>query len=206
MVIDLLIVLPLIGFGALGFRDGSARKLVAIAVMILGMFLGQTFMHDLGKFLAEKLNYQPATAPVVAFLMIFLILFMLQFTLYRLVTGNYKFGGQGGGAIIDRICGVPLGLAEGVIFISVMIFLIIMLDGPPRSRTTRESRLYAPVAAVAPQIMDLFSTALPAAKEALDNVVAPGSSPSDSLSQESVEKMTSPGAGTVDSTLQNARR
>lgn len=206
MIIDLLIALPLIGFGVLGFRDGSARKLVAIAVMILGMFLGKTFMHGLGKFLVDKLNYQPATASIAAFLMIFLILFLLQFTLYRLLTGNYKFGGQGGGAIVDRICGVPLGLAEGVLFISVIILLINMQDGPPRSRTTRESRLYAPIAAVAPQIMDLFSTALPAAQEALDNVVAPGSSASDSLSQESVEKMTSPGAASVDSTIKNARR
>lgn len=206
MVIDLLILLPLIGFGVLGFRDGSARKLVAIAVMILGMFLGQQFMHGLGKILAEKLNFQPATAPIAAFLMIFLILFMLQFALYRILTGNYKFAAEGSASIIDRICGVPLGLAEGAIFISVIILLMTMQDGPPRERTTRESRLYKPVAVVAPQIMDLFSTALPAAQEALDNVASPSAAPADSVTPESVEKLTSPGQGAVDSTLQNARR
>lgn len=202
MILDIIILFPLIGFGVLGFRDGSARKLVAIVVIILGMFLGQQFMHDLGKVLVEKLNFQPATAPITSFLMIFLILFMLQFALYRIVTGNYKFAAEGPGAMVDRIIAVPLGLVEGIIFISVVISLIVMQDGPPRSQTTRESRLYAPVAAVAPQIMDLFSTALPAAKEALDKVAAP----SDSTTPESVEKLTSPGQGAVDSTLQNARR
>lgn len=187
MVIDLVILLPLIGFGVLGFRDGSARKLVAIVVIILGMFLGHVSMHGLGTFLSENLKYQPATAPITAFLMIFLILFLLQLTLYRLVTGNYKFAREGAGSVVDRICGAPLGVVEGVIFISVFIMLITMRDGPPRSRTTRDSRLYAPVASVAPQIMDLFSNALPAAKEALENIA-------------------SPGTGAADSTLQNQRR
>jgi uncharacterized membrane protein required for colicin V production len=206
VVLDIILLFPLIGFAVLGFRDGSARKLVAIAVIILGMFLGQQFMHDLGKFLVDKFNFQPATAPITAFLMIFLILFMLQLVLYRILTGNYKFAVEGAGAMVDRIIAVPLGLAEGVIFLSVIIFLMVMQDGPPRSQTTRESRLYTPVATVAPQIMDLFSTALPAAKEALDNVAAPDAAPADSVTPESVEKLTSPGQGAVDSTLQNARR
>jgi uncharacterized membrane protein required for colicin V production len=204
VIIDIVLMFVLIGFAVLGFRDGSARKLVAIAVMILGMFLGQQFMHGLGTFLTEKLNYQPATAPVAAFLMIFLILFLLQFALYRIVTGNYKFAPEGPGAIVDKIIGIAIGVAEGVIFASVIIFLIAMKDGPPRDRTKRESRLYTPVAAVAPQIIDLFSTALPAAKEALENAAMPGATPADSVKQDSVEKMTSPGA--VDSTLPNTTR
>lgn len=198
MVLDIILLFPLIGFAVLGFRDGSARKLVAIAVIILGMFLGHSFMHDIGKFLVEKLNYQPATAPIAAFLMIFLILFMLQLVLYRIVTGNYKFAPEGGGAIIDKICAVPLGLVEGIIFTSVLIFLITMKDGPPRHQTMRESRLYAPVAAVAPQIFDLFSTALPAAQQAIEDVAAPSSAPADSVAPASPEA--------VDSTLQNDGR
>jgi uncharacterized membrane protein required for colicin V production len=200
MIIDLLILLPLIGFTVLGFRDGSARKLVAIGVCILGMFIGQYVMHDLGKILVDKLNYQPATAPVVAFLMVFLILFMLQFALYRIVTGNYKFGG---GGIVDRIIGVPLGAIEGTIFISVMIMMLTMVD-PPRDRTTRESRLYKPIAAVAPLVMDLFSNALPAAQQALDNVATPQADTT--YTPESVRDMTSPQATQFDSTLQKARQ
>jgi len=198
VVLDIILLFPLIGFAVLGFRDGSARKLVAIAVIILGMFLGHTFMHGIGKFFVEKLNYQPATAPIAAFLTIFLVLFMLQLVLYRFVTGNYKFAQEGGGAIMDKIVAVPLGLVEGVIFTSVLIFLLTMKDGPPRPQTMRESRLYAPVAAVAPQIIDLFSTALPAAQEALENVASPSTTPADSVAP------ASPGA--VDSTLQNDGR
>jgi uncharacterized membrane protein required for colicin V production len=191
VIIDIILMFPLIGFSVLGFRDGSARKLVAIAVIIIGIFLGQHFMHDLGTFLVEKLNYQPATGPIAAFLIIFLVLFLLQLALYRIVTGNYKFAPEGPSALVDKICGVALGLAEGIIFISVMMFLITLQDGPPRDRTRRESRLYNPIAAVAPQIMDLFSTAIPAAKEALENVAAPSA---DSA------------ATAVDSTLQDAKR
>ncbi len=199
MVIDIILAFTLIAFGGLGWRDASARKLTSIAVCIIGMFVAHYFMQDLGQFLIKKLHYQPETAPVAAFLMIFLVLFLLQFALYRPLTHNYKFGG-----IVDKIFGVPLGLVEGVIFISIVIFVINM-QGPPRERTVRDSRLYRPVASVAPQIFDLFSTVLPAAQQTLENVAAPGATGADSLTPESVKEMTSPEAAKVDSVLQRAR-
>ena len=71
MIIDILIMLPWIAFGVLGFRDASVRKLTAIVTCILGMFLGQWLMHDLGTLLREKLHVLPEDAPVRAFAIIF---------------------------------------------------------------------------------------------------------------------------------------
>ena len=176
MLIDLLILFPLIVFGALGFRDGSIRKLVAITVVIIGMFLSQYVMHDFSEFLRDNMHIQPATAPMTAFFMTFFMLFFLQSLLYRFITDNYKIG-----KIADRVIGVVLGTIEGLIIISVVIFVLTM-KGPPSRKTIWDSRLYVPTAAIAPQIMDFFANLIPNATK-------------------SIEKLTSPGEGKADSTL-----
>lgn len=198
MIIDLIILLPIIGFSVLGFRDASARKLTAIGVAILAMFIGHLVMHDFGRFLVEKFNVQPATAPTTAFLIVFVVMFLLQASLYRVLTQNYKFGG-----IVDKIIGVPLGFFEGVLIVSIFIFILNM-DGPPSPRTVRESRFYKPVASLVPQIFDLYEAIVPVAKQTLEDVTGPTAAPVDSLTTKPGEQK-SPESSRVDSILNNSR-
>lgn len=179
MILDLLIIFPVIAFGGLGFRDGIVRKLVAICVAIMTMFIAHLLMQDIAKILIEYFHAQPAGAPMTAFLTVFFILFFLQAVLYRFLTGNYRIGG-----IVDRIIGSLVGVAEGVLIVSIVI-MILTLQGPPSRRLTWDSRLYRPVVSVAPMIKDFLS-----------NLVSSG--------QESLQKMTSPGESGADSTLQKA--
>lgn len=78
MIIDLLILFPVIVFGMLGFRDGSVRKIVAIVVAIIAMFVSQYAMHDFAEFLRDNMHIMPQTAPMTAFFMIFFMMFFLQ--------------------------------------------------------------------------------------------------------------------------------
>jgi len=191
MIIDLLILLPWVGFGVLGFRDASVRKLVAIATCILGLFLGQWLMHDLGDVFRERLHVQPSDAPMDAFLAIFFFLFFIQSIVYRFATGNYKIGG-----IVDRIFGVALGLVEGAVFISVVIFILTM-NGPPSRRTIWDSRLYHPTAAIAPRIMDMFSSAYASANQSVHDLTVPETNNVDTLKREDAK---------ADSALQTPRQ
>jgi uncharacterized membrane protein required for colicin V production len=200
MIIDVIILLPWVVFGALGFRDASVRKLSAIATCILAMFLSQWLMHDLGTLMQDKLHVLPEDAPVLAFAIIFFFTLFLQSILYRFLTGNYKIGG-----IVDRIGGVALGLVQGGIVISVVIFIFAMQE-PPSEKTTRDSRLYGTTASFAPRIMDLFSSTLSTAGQSMRDVASPGSRDLDSLKKEDVESFVSPGAAKVDSTLRAPRR
>jgi uncharacterized membrane protein required for colicin V production len=179
MLIDLLILLPVIVFGALGFRDGSIRKLVAITVIIIAMFISQYAMHDFGQFLRENMRIQSQTAPMTAFFMIYFIMFFLQSVLYRFITDNYKIG-----KIVDRVIGVVLGTIEGLIVISTIIFVLTM-SGPPSRKTIWDSRLYRPTAAIAPQIMDFFANVIPStAQKSFESLT----SPSDSTSKATPEQ------------------
>lgn len=174
MIIDLLILFPVIIMGALGFRDGSIRKIVAIIVVIIGMFLSQWLMHDFAGFLMDFMHIQPATAPMTAFFMVFFMLFFLQALLYRFITDNYKIG-----KIVDRVIGVVLGTIEGLIVVSVVIFVLTM-KGPPGRKTIWDSRLYVPTASIAPQIMDFFANLGPAATRSFENLTSPEEGKADS--------------------------
>jgi uncharacterized membrane protein required for colicin V production len=155
MLLDLLIISPLILYTALGLRDGVVRKLVAIAVLIAGLFIGQVLMQPFGNFLSSRKIVNSADAPMYAFLFIFLGMFIVQSLLYRLITKNYKIGG-----VADRIAGTVLGFIEGMIFTSSML-VIFALSGFPDKETSRDTRLYKAVVNIAPQIMDLSSVVNP---------------------------------------------
>lgn len=151
MLLDIMIIIPLILFLSLGLRDGVVRKLVAIAVLIASLFLGQLFMQPFGSFLSSRRIVSPSDGPMYAFMFIFFGLFIVQSLLYRLITKNYKIGG-----VADRIGGVVLGFIEGSIFVSSML-VILSLSGFPDRETSRDTRLYKPFVNIAPQILDITS-------------------------------------------------
>ncbi len=167
MILDFLIVLPII-FGALiGFRDGSVRKVVSIAVTIVAMFVAHYFTQDLASALITNLNTDPGWAPIYAFLILFLSLITVQSILYRVLTDNYKIGG-----IADRVAGAALGFLHMGLVISI-ILMILSIRGIPSRGATKESRSYQPILSIAPRIIDMLSTQLPEVKDALERLKRP---------------------------------
>ncbi|MBM4160539.1 MAG: CvpA family protein [Ignavibacteria bacterium] len=181
MIMDLLILFPIIGFAALGFRDGLVRKLVAIVVAILAMFIAHFLMQDVAKLLIDLSNAQPATAPMTAFFTVFFIIFVLQIVLYRFLAHNYRIGG-----IVDRIIGSVIGIAQGVLMVSIM-FMIFTLQGPPSRRLIWDSRLYRPVVSIAPVIKDYLSNLVASGQESVEQLTAPGETKPDSTAQKPQE-------------------
>ena len=151
MLIDILIFTPVLTFTLLGWRDGIVRKIVACVVIIVGLFLAQIYMHDVGTYLVEHMGVATTTAPSFGFLIIFLSLIVLQGVIYKLATGSYKIGG-----IADHIGGTIIGLFEGILFTSCILYLM-ALNGTPSRRTAKDSQFYKPVVNIAPQILDVAS-------------------------------------------------
>lgn len=169
MLLDFLFAFPLIISALLGFRDGLVRKLVAIAVIIGGMFLSQIFMKDVADLLVKHVSADKSAAPVTAYFTIFFSLFLLQSLLYRLLAGGYKIGG-----IADRIIGCALGLFEAALILSV-ILVMFSLRGIPDRKTARDSRAYKTLISLAPLITDFATNIVPEAQESLEKITKPGS-------------------------------
>jgi membrane protein required for colicin V production len=177
MLLDILIFIPIMLFLSLGARDGIVRKLVAIFVIILGLILGQIFMHDVGGILAGRGGISHEEAPMYGFLVVFFGLFILQSLLYKYLTGSYKIHG-----VIDRIGGVILGFVEGALFVSSILFILAM-SGFPNRETSRDTRFYRTFVNIAPQILDMTSTIGPDTLEKLKEVSTP-----ESLNKDKVKK------------------
>ncbi|MBI5463881.1 MAG: CvpA family protein [Ignavibacteriales bacterium] len=192
MLVDIPIGVYLIISTLLGLRDGLVRKAVGIVVLVLALILGQEWMHDAGKFLAEHAGFSKATAPMYGYLCIFLGALILQSLLYKLLAGGYKIGG-----IADRLIGAFLGAVHGAFFLSGLLFILAM-GGPLSKDVTNDSRFYKPIVNLAPQVLDLTATAGPQALEKIKEVATPSSSsgqssekakPEQKLDEESQKKM-----------------
>jgi len=152
MMLDIMIAIPVFLGLLSGLRDGLVRKGIALILMILTLFAGQMFMHDIGKFLISYHIASPEDAPRRGFYCIFFGVGLIQSILYRLITGNYKIGG-----FWDRIGGAIVGFAQGVVFTSIMLMMTSLTGFPDRSMI-RDSQFYKPIVNIAPELLDVTSS------------------------------------------------
>lgn len=181
MILDFAVVGPLIIFGLLGFRDGLVRKAVGAATVIGAIFVAHAFMQDAGQLFVEHLSTSASTAPLWGFFAVFFSILLLESLIYRL-SGAYRIGG-----LADRIMGVALGLLQGALVVSVVLAMLAS-QGVPHPKATRDSRFYAPLANLAPQMMDFTATIVPSALEKLEEQVKP-STERDSSDKEASENI-----------------
>jgi uncharacterized membrane protein required for colicin V production len=176
VVLDILIGIPILIFILLGIRDGIVRKLVASAILIAGLILGQIYMLPVGKYLVEYIEMSPANAQQYGFISIFMGFAIVQSLVYKLAAGGYKIGGAA-----DKLGGMVVGFIEGAIFISSLLY-IFALSGFPSRESARESRFYRPIVNIAPLVLDFASIE---GTEAMDKIKKFDlSSPSKKVKQE----------------------
>ena len=167
MLIDIILGISLIIFIILGLRDGILRKFVACIALIVGLFLGHIYMHNIGDLLIENAGINQSKAPLYGFLIIFFSIMITQGLLYKILTGGYKLKG-----IADRIGGVVIGFIEGVLFLSSVLFIFALSDIPSLV-TARDSKLYRPIVNISPQILDYSSTLSTDTIEKLKDIKSP---------------------------------
>jgi len=151
MVFDVLMIGPMLVFTLLGLRDGIVRKLIAIVFLIVGLILGQLYMHDFGQLLSDNGWIQSDDSSMYGYLFIFLGVAILQGVVYKILAKGYKIGG-----FADRVGGLILGFIEGALFLSCLLFIFAQ-TGFPSHDIKRDARLYKPIVNIAPQILDLTS-------------------------------------------------
>lgn len=191
MGLDILLAGWLIISGLLGFRDGSVRKLTSLVITGIGLFVGHMFMREAGVVFIETLSVSEAVGPMLGFLAVFLGIVLAQSIIYKIATESYKIGG-----FADRVAGSFLGLFQGILFLSSLLF-IFSLVGVPSQSTTKYSKIYRSVVNVAPQLLDLFTTVQTSSFEDIEALAR-------EKGEEGFRKMMKPGEATADS-LENNR-
>ncbi len=215
MGLDLLFAAWLIIAGLLGFRDGSVRKLTSLVMTGVALFVGHIFMRDVGNVFVELLDAGPSSGPMLGFLAIFISIVLVQAIVYKLATDAFKIGG-----LADRTAGAILGVFQGILFLSAVLY-IFSFSGIPSKSTRQYSKIYRSVVNVAPQLLDLFTTVQSASYEdieqmaretgekGLKKIVRSGEQAADSVSSNrllrEVRKRTATANDAIDSLRTNPR-
>lgn len=151
--LDILIILGILFFMVLGFRDGFFKKIYGIIGFFAGFFVAAKFMYVVGQSFSDVLGLSKEFSHILAFCVVFLIFIVLENLFYRWFgtpgSEHQRFWSRVGGAVI--------GFFQGLIGMSMLLvmFSIVQL---PSDATRNESTLYKMVYHFAPKAYDMTGT------------------------------------------------
>ncbi|HEX7069589.1 MAG TPA: CvpA family protein [Rhodothermales bacterium] len=155
--LDVVILLAALAGLISGFVSGLVRQVVAIAGFILALVLALELMPFLAERVVEPVGIDGTAARVTAFVGVFVIVQTLAFLLGRLVQ---KAVGALHLSFLNRLGGAAIGVAKGVLLMSVALVLLARV-GIPEGQARRESVLYGPTVLLVPSVWDLAAQAWP---------------------------------------------
>jgi uncharacterized membrane protein required for colicin V production len=152
-------VLGVLFFVVLGFRDGMLKKIYGIVGFWAGLVVATRCMYVVGESFIDVLHLSKEVSHILAFCAIFLVFVLFENFVYRRWGSNddqgHKFWSRIGGAIIGGI--------QGFVAVSIVLILLVILNVPSES-SKQESFFYAPFVRIAPHLFDYSTTWLPESK------------------------------------------
>ncbi|MDR1100560.1 MAG: CvpA family protein [Treponema sp.] len=121
-VIDIIFVVLAILLAVRCYLRGFLGELMSMGAFVLGVLAALFFYENGGEFIRKKFMPDMEIIPrILAFIALFLIVFLLVKILGSIlkeIIEGIKLGG------VDRILGAVFGLVEGVIVISLILFVL----------------------------------------------------------------------------------
>jgi membrane protein required for colicin V production len=151
--LDIVIVAVAGLFALLGLRKGLVISLATLAGLLLGIWAAIHFSNFFAGLIRDAFHPSAAWLPAIAFTVTFLAVLIGVYFLGKALEKLIKLAGMG---ILNHAGGALLGLAKGVVLLSVVFFLGGLVDpgGKILSSDTRSHSLfYSPVAKVFPFLM-----------------------------------------------------
>lgn len=164
-VIDILILIGLLLFMVLGFRDGLLKKIFGILSFWGGLIIATKLMVPVGDLFTEWIGFSNEVSLIIAFAFLFLIFSLGVNFAYR------RFGSSNGESlkIFSRICGVILGACQGMVAISLVLVMFSLFDIPSKE-TKKESLIYEQSYQFAPVIFNYTTQWIPGSKDFMDEL------------------------------------
>ncbi len=154
--IDYIILIILVLFLIQGYRKGIIIGLASIAALVLGIYIAVHFSNYLDATLMEHLKPSRKWLPILSFSITFLLVVVGVMLVAKLTEKLVDVVGMG---FFNHIGGAALGLAKGIILISILFFILNSLDPKGKWLTEKDKQgsfFYSRVAAVFPGLMKTF--------------------------------------------------
>jgi membrane protein required for colicin V production len=164
-ITDICIVVGIILFALLGFRDGFFRKLFGILGLIVGLIVATKYMSGLGENIMHWLDFPSDVSYVLAFS----FLFMAAMVIMNLVFRWFGRSSRETLSIRSRFIGAILGLAQGTVVVSLLLIMFNIFDIPSKE-DKEEAVLYGPVTAIAPAVFNYTTSWMPSSKNFFEQI------------------------------------
>lgn len=164
-IIDILILIGLLLYMILGFRDGLLKKIFGILSFWGGLIIATKLMAPIGELFTSWFGFSNEVSFIFAFGFLFLVISVGVNFAYR------KFGSSNGESlkISSRICGVILGACQGMLAISLLLIMFNLFDIPSKE-TKEESLFYEQSYEFSPTIFDYTTQWIPGSKNFMDEL------------------------------------
>jgi membrane protein required for colicin V production len=164
-ITDILILLGLLVFIVIGFRDGFFKKVFGIIGFWGGLIVATKFMDPFGDMVASWLNTSDEISLILAFFSLFLFVVVA-------VNLSYRWFGQSSSEshkVVSRLAGALLGAGQGAMAISIVLIMFSVIDVPDED-TRNESMFYEQCIDVAPSVFDYSTQWIPESKAFYDEL------------------------------------
>jgi membrane protein required for colicin V production len=164
-VLDYIILALLILFVIQGVRKGFIISLATFIALGLGIWVAVHFSNYLDKILTDTFHPSGTWLPILSFTITFLAVVILVLLVAKGVEKLVSLVGMG---LLNRIAGGIFGLAKGILFVSVLLFILVSFDKKESmiSKETKEkSMVYSYVNPVFPWIIKLTGAEIRFPKE-----------------------------------------
>lgn len=158
--LDIVILAVTALFTLLGLKKGFIISLATLGGLFLGIYVALHFSNFFSGIIAKTFHPSSAWLPALSFSLTFLAVLIGVYIIGKMVEKAVDMTGMG---IINHIAGAILGLAKGVILLSVVFYLITISD-PGEKMISHQAKsgslFYSPVLNVFPSIMKILRVEL----------------------------------------------
>jgi membrane protein required for colicin V production len=155
-LLDVILAVPLIWFIYRGFVKGLILGIISLASLILGVYLGFRFSGPAADMISAHFHVVTPYLNLIAFAVIFLVVIIILFIFGKLLEKAIDLLALG---FLNKLLGALFGLAKGIIFVSLILFIINLVDVNHKLITDKNregSTLYKPLSKVVPRVLELL--------------------------------------------------
>jgi membrane protein required for colicin V production len=153
---DFIILAIVLLFAILGFRKGFIISLATFAALLLGIWAAVNFSGRLDALLLQYLKPSATWLPILSFSLMFLLVVGVVLLVAKGIEKVVSVIGLG---LVNRIGGAILGLVKGVILVSMLIYIISIVDPKEKwlkPEDKKQSLIYSRIHKIFPGLIKTF--------------------------------------------------
>ncbi|MFC2124950.1 CvpA family protein [Bacteroidota bacterium] len=165
--LDIILLIPLLFGGYLGYKKGLILELIGILALILAIIGSFKLLNETIRFLSGYFPEYSNMVPFIAFLGLFIIILVLVSLLGRFLKKIIDLTILGS---VDNLLGAILGVFKWAFLMSVILWLFSQINVSVPADLAEGSFLYEKIESLAPMVGDLIAAVFPFTGDLFESV------------------------------------